>query len=85
MTLNFGTVTQSQLEIWEWLYSKISSWNTNAPGGSKVKILQNIKALYMNFDLSQTPMGIWWHWRVSNPSIKLTLHFTLNTLRPPNI
>ena len=38
MTLNFDPVTLSQWEIWEWLYSKISSWNTNAPDGNKVKI-----------------------------------------------
>ena len=61
MTLHFDPVTQSQWEIWEWLYSKISSWNTNAPDSNKVKILQNIQALFMYFDPSQTPMDIWCH------------------------
>ena len=59
MTMNFDPVTQIRREIWEWLYSKISSWNTNAPDGNKVKILQYIQALYMYFDPSQTPIGIW--------------------------
>ena len=49
MTLNFDPVTLSQWEICEWLYSKIRLWNTNAPDGNKVKILQNIQALYMYF------------------------------------
>ena len=71
MTLNFDQVTHSQWEMWEWLYSKISSWNSNAPVGNKVKISQNIQALYMYFDPTQPPIGIWCHWRVSNPSMNL--------------
>ena len=52
MALNFDPVAHSQWEIWERLYYKISSWNTNGPGGNKVKILQNIQGLYTYFDPS---------------------------------
>ena len=60
MTLNFDPVTQSQWEIWKWLYSKISSWNTNAPGGNKVKILQ----IFKPYTCSLTPPKPQWAYDV---------------------
>ena len=73
MTLNFDPVTQSQWEIWEWLHSKISLWNTDAPSGNKVKILQNTEVLYV--DTAPTLMGIWCQWRASNSSMNLQFNF----------
>ena len=48
-------------------------WNTDAPGGNKVKIWQ--KSLIHTFWPHSTPRGMWCQWSVRNPYMKLRSKF----------
>ena len=48
-------------------------WNTDAPGGNKVKLGQN--SLSLTFWPRPTPRGMWCQWSVSNPKMNLQSKF----------